>query len=337
MQRHIKKNLKDQQISLKDLLNIKEWQKIQDNFAAITDVCLRTVDPNGKFITSISKEPRLCSELLQKSPQKEKICGSCLPTFLGGRATVDKNLSFICHAGLHNFLTPLRTNGSVFGYIIAGPVILIKRKSKEGYSNIAEQFNLELEDFWKAILEIKVMSFHGVQSLVELVKDVCEYSIRLAYQNVIEKKEAVMALDSHKLSRLLNALLDVAFQITQADIGSIMFLDKDREDLTIRASKGLPEDIVNKTRVRLGDGIAGTAAKERVSFLIDDNLRDNRIKDYLRRPSISSSMVIPIQVKNRVFGVVNLGALQTSPVRFTANNMQLMNRLIDLATVALQD
>ena len=337
MPKKAKKNLKEHQQSLRDLIDIKEWQRIQDNFSAITDVCLRTVDPNGKFLTSISKEPRLCSDLLEKSPHRERICGSCLPTFLGGKATVDKNLSFICHAGLHSFLTPLRTNGKVLGYLIAGPVVLIKRRPKEEYRKIAEQLNLGLEDLWSAISEIKVISFHGVQSLVELVKDVCEYSIRLVYQNVIAKRGGAMALDSPKLSRLLNALLDVAFQVTQADIGSIMFLDKDMDELTIRASKGLPEDIVSKTRVRLGDGISGTAAKERVSFLIDNNLRDNRIKDYLKRPSISSAMVIPIQVKNRVLGVMNLGALQASPIRFTAGNMGLMNRLIDLATVALHE
>lgn len=335
MPRHDKRSLKEAQVSLKDLLNIKGWQRIQDNFSAITEVCLRTVDPNGEPVTSISGEPRLYGELLKESAQKDKLYRAFLPTFLGGKATVDKNLSFACIAGLRNFLAPLRTNGNVLGYIMVGPVILIKRKLKEEYSAIAEQLSLDLEDLWDAILEIKVISFHGAQSLVELVKDVCEYNIKLAYQNVMAKKEAVMSWDSPKLSRLLHALLDVAFQVTQADVGSVMFLDKAKEGLTIRASKGLSEDIVNKTKIRLGDGIAGTAAKERVSFLIDDNLRDNRIKSYLKRPSISSAMVLPIQAKNRVLGVMNLGALQTSPVRFTAGNMQLMNRLIDLATVAL--
>lgn len=332
----VRKNPKDQP-SLKDLIDIKEWQRIQDNFSSVTDVCLRTVDPKGELLTSPSKELRLCTELLKDSSLKDKICGRCLPTFLGGRATVDKNLGFSCQVGLHNFLAPLRAEGRVFGYLVLGPVVLVKRKAKEEYRRIAEELNLDLEDFWDAILEIKVVSFHSVQSLVELIRDVGKYTIKLAYQSVRAKKEVVMALDSPKLSRLLNVLLDVAFQVTQADVGSIMFLDKTKGELTIRASKGLPEDIVSKTKVGLGDGIAGTAAKERISFLIDDNLRDNRIKPYLKRPYISSSMIIPIQVKDKVLGVINLGALQTSSIRFNAGNMQLINRLVDLATVALQE
>jgi len=338
MRKKNKKSPKEHQLSLKDLIDVQEWQCIQDNFSIVTEVSLRTLDTEGNCLTSCSKEPRLCSELIKDSPHKEKICGSCLPTFLGGKGVVDKNLSFSCHAGLCNFITPLRANKSkILGYITLGPVILVKRKSKEQYRKAAEEFDIALEDFWNAILEIKVTSFQGMQSLIELIKDVGEYIIGLAYQKAMKEREVTMVLDSSKLVRLLNLLLDVAFQVTQADIGSIMFYDKKSDELTIRASRGLPEEIVNKTRLRLGEGIAGTAAKEKVSFLIDDNLKDNRIKRYLNRPYISSSMIIPIQVRDKVMGVINLGALETSGVRFNAENMRLMNNLISLATVALHE
>jgi len=330
-----KDNLGGQRFSLKDLIDIKEWQRIQDNFSAITEVSLRTVDSKGNLFTSPSREPRLCRELLQDSALKNKVCGPCLPTFLGGQAVVDKNLSFICEAGMCNFLAPLRAENLVFGYLIIGPVILVMRKTKEEYRPAAEELNVDLDDLWSAILEIKVISFQGMQSLVELIRDIGEYTIKLTYHNIVREKEVTMAPDSSKLSRLLNVLLDVAFQITGADIGSIMFFDRLKGELTIRASRGLPEEVINNTRVRLGDGIAGIAAKERVSFLIDDSSRDNRIKPYLKRPYISSSMVVPIDTEDGIMGVINLGALKTSSVRFNNTNLQLMNKLIDLTTVAL--
>jgi hypothetical protein len=46
-------------------------------------------------------------------------------------------------------------------------------------------------------------------------------------------------------------------------------------------------------------------------------------------------MVLPINVENRVMGVINLGALKTSAVRFNNGNLKLMNKLIDLATLAI--
>ncbi|MCX5702847.1 MAG: PocR ligand-binding domain-containing protein [Candidatus Omnitrophica bacterium] len=325
------------QISLKDLLDVKSWQKIQDNFSNVTEVGLRTLDSKGNAITSPSRESRLCTELIKDPSVKNKVCGSCLPTFLGGKAIVDKNLSFSCHSRLYNFIAPIKVEEKVMGYAILGPVILFMRGSKEVYLKAAEELDIELDEFWSAILEIKVMSFQLAQSMLELIKDVVEYNLKLVYQNIVKRKSVMMGLDSLKLSRLLNALLDVAFQVTNADIGSIMFAEKDSDEFTIRASKGIPEEIVSNTRVRLGDGIAGTAAKERTAFLIDNTQKDNRIRRYLRRPYISSSMIMPIEVEDAVLGVMNLGALQTSAVRFNRDNLQLVNKLIGLATVALHE
>lgn len=342
MKANNKGNLKHQRLSLKNLVNISEWQKIQDNFSAVTSAGIQTVDLEGNQLTSPSREPRLCSELLKNYPLKEKFCGPCLPTFLGGLGVVDKNLRMICNAGLCNFITPLRIDeDKVLGYIILGPLILVMRKTKEEYRAVAEELDVDLEEFWDALLEIKVISMEGAHSVVDLIKDVAEYTLKLSYQNITlqrRRKEMIMAADSPKLSKLLEALLDVAFQITGAEIGSIMFFEKDQKDeMTVRASRGLPEEIVSKARVRLGNGISGIAAQERKSILIDDNLRDNRIRSYLTRPYISSSMVLPIEVKDRVLGVMNLGALQTSAVRFNTDNVQLMHKLIELATVALHE
>ena len=257
-----------------------------------------------------------------------------MPTFLGGNEAVDKNLSFICQAGLHNFVAPLRVEGEVRGYLIVGPVVLVMRKPKEAYSKTAQEFCLDLEDFWSAILEIKVVSFHGMQSLIELIKGVGEYTLKLAYQNVMRKKEVIMATRG-KLTKLLDALLDVAFEISQADIGSVMFFDKVNNELTIQASKGIADEIVKNTRVKLGSRISGIAAKEGESFLIDSNTKDNRIRPYLNRPSLSSSMVIPLKIEKKVVGVMNLGALNTSSVTFNQDNMGLMSKLVDFATLAI--
>lgn len=323
--------------SLRDLIEVREWQKIQDDFSAATQVGLRLVDAQGVALTSPSGQPRLCAELLKDPAIQDKPCGPCLPTFLGGKSILDKNLGFACEvAGLHNFAAPLRINSDkVLGYFIVGPLILVMFKPKEEYRKAAGELGLDLEDFWSAIIEIKVVSFHGVQALVELIKDVGEFILRLAYQSKTREKGVTMAADSSKLTGLLDALLDVAFEISGADIGSIMFFDKANDELTIRACRGIPDEIARKVRTKLGSGISGLAAKEGESFLIDENMKDTRIKPYLKRPYISSSMVVPLKIKEQVLGVMNLGTLNTSPVRFNQNNIGLMRKLTSLAAVAL--
>lgn len=323
-------------LSLKDLINLEEWQKIQDNFSSLMDIGIRLVDSEGKFLTAPSKESRLCSQLLEDTGKKEMLCGNCLPAFLGGKGIVDKNLNFICNAGLYNFVVPIKLHETkVMGYAILGPVILVMRKAKEEYRKIAEELNLDLEDFWSALLEIKVISLQGMLSLVELVDDMCEYTVNLAYRKLLKERTAMLGGDASKLGRILNVLLDVAFEVSQADIGSVMAFDESNKILTIRASRGIPDEIARSTKVKLGEGISGLAARDGESFLIDDNFKDNRIKPYLTRSYLSSSMILPIKAEDKVVGVISLGAMKTSTVRFNQDSMQVMNRLVDLVGVAI--
>jgi ligand-binding sensor protein/putative methionine-R-sulfoxide reductase with GAF domain len=328
-------NIKGLRPSLSELIDAKEWQKIQDNFSAVTGIGLRVLNSHCFPVIMPTGIPRLCSELLKGARKAEGVCGKCLPTFLGGKWPADKNLGYTCYSGLYSFIIPLTVEEQVMGYILVGPIVLVARKPKEMYRKVAEDLGLDLEDFWSALCEVKAISFNGAQSLAELIRDVFEYLLKMSYRNLMVRKELLM-VDSPKMGRLLKALLDVACQVSGADTGSVMFLDKSRNELSIKASRGLSEDIVINSRVKLGEGVSGLAAKEGEAFIIDDTLRDNRIKNFLNRPHIKSSMVVPLKVEDSVVGVLNLGAVSTA-ARFDLASLKLMNNLTDLATVALHE
>ena len=321
--------------NLRDILDLKEWQKIQDNFSAVTNVGLRTIDNEGNLVIPPSGQPRLCTELLKDSGHSPKACELCLPTFLGGVGVVDKNLSFSCISPLNNFITPLKVEDKIIGYLIIGPVILLSRHQKAEYKVVAEQLHVDLDEFWSAIVELKVVSIQGAHSLIELVKDIADYIQKLAYQSLKKNKENIVQ-NAARLNKLLDLLLDVGIQVSGADTGSVMFFDKLREELTIKASHGLSEDVVKNTSVRLGEGISGVAAREKISFLIDQDQSDNRITQYLKRPSIKSSMVVPIKVENQVVGIINLGTSEAASEKFNSTQLQIMNKLADLASLAFQ-
>lgn len=253
MRKVVKKTQPSKEICLKALIDIKQWQRIQDNFSAITNVGLRILDTNAQEITKPSGEPRLCSVLLKNSSLKGSVCGPCLPTFLGGDALVDKNLSTVCKLVLHNFIVPLRVDFLVLGYLIMGPVILVARKPKEEYRKAADELSLRIDDLWSALLEIKVLSFHTAQSIMELVKDVAEYMLRTSYESTVRAKTIIMQ-ESEKIDKLLNELLAVALQVSGANIGSIMLLNKKEKELSIKTAKGIPDNIVRNTRVKIGRG-----------------------------------------------------------------------------------
>ena len=329
----------DTGLSLRDLIEVKKWQKIQDAFSSITHISMRTLDTKGAAVTAPSNEPRLCSEFLRKPSTNYDDCQTCLPTFLGGNAVIDRNLSYLCPPGLHNFIAPLTIGEErTLGYVVMGPVILVARKPKEYYYEMAEELSADPEEFWSALMEIRVLSFYRIQAIVEMVKNIGSYILQLASKSMVmedEIQKLAMGTAS-RLNELLDKFLDVALYVSGADIGSIMMLDKKKKELMIHASRGLPNEVVKKARVRLGEGIAGTAAKDNACFLIDDTMQDNRIKPFLSRPQIKSSMVLPIRIENKVVGVMNLGALTHSTVRFNTDNIKSMNELIDLAALTLR-
>lgn len=335
MEEKDKKSSSLKNIDFKNIIGIREWQRIQDRFSAVIHIPMRTVDVHGLPLTNVSGESLLCAKYLSESILLSKACASCLPTFLGGKETVDKHLSYSCLLGLRNFIAALKIDEQTpLAYVILGPVVLIKHKPQSEYKNIANEYNLDIRELYGAIIEIKPSSFNSMLSVVELIEDVGNYLIKSSYRHMTLQRE-IITVDIDKVNRLLRAFLDVAFQVSGADSGSIMLLDKTKDELSIFASKGLRNDIVNNARIKFGEGISGTVAKKRASLLIDAHLGNNRIKSYLTRPNLKSSMVLPIKFKQDVLGVINLSTTQSSPVTFNPGDLKLMDRLVDLVSVAM--
>lgn len=113
-----------------------------------------------------------------------------------------------------------------------------------------------------------------------------------------------------------DAVLRAGLELVGADRGSIMLLDELDERLKIVAAQGLPQTIVAQTRQRLGQGVAGWVAQEREPVLIDGDAKDDRrfedpseIEDEVVHFAIS----VPIQLRNEVVGVFNLGLTSEAP------------------------
>jgi hypothetical protein len=115
-----------------------------------------------------------------------------------------------------------------------------------------------------------------------------------------------------------------------------MLLDEKSQELTIQSARGIAHEIINKTRIKLGERISGLAAAKKEAFLIDERCKDNRITAYLKRPYLGTSMVIPLKMANRAIGVMNLGTLESSANRLKKEDLKLMQKLADFTTLAIR-
>lgn len=83
---------------------------------------------------------------------------------------------------------------------------------------------------------------------------------RLKEQRALHKV-GISVSSARPLSEVLEHLLDGAAGVTGAEQGSIMLIDEETRDLTIRAAIGLPAEVVRQTRMKLSEGISGYVAR----------------------------------------------------------------------------
>lgn len=140
------------------------------------------------------------------------------------------------------------------------------------------------------------------------------------------------ALDSAELFRMI---LDRASGMVDADLGSLMLLDEARGHLSIKATKGLHEKIVEQFRIRPGEGIAGMVAATGRPILVRDIEADSRIGRRNRPRFKSRSFVsLPLLVKGRTVGVLNLADKRSGV--FDDNDLTVLSAVAAHAAIAIE-
>lgn len=127
-------------------------------------------------------------------------------------------------------------------------------------------------------------------------------------QESLEMLVMVSRLLSSKLdiSELLTTIMRLASRVVGAERASLYLLDEKTQELYFDVALGLPED-VQKMRFKLGEGVAGTCAKEGRSTIINDVASDPRHSKKADSASgfvTKSLLTCPMIIKGRVIGVV---------------------------------
>jgi len=124
-------------------------------------------------------------------------------------------------------------------------------------------------------------------------------------RRLTEIRDALALSDDRQ--RLFREVLALSIAETGADAGSLMLVDEDEGELRIAFADGLSHDTVRTVRQKIGEGIAGTVAQTGKPLIVNERVLDPRYKDR-ERPRIASAMSAPIQLDDRVIGVLNVSS-----------------------------
>ena len=132
--------------------------------------------------------------------------------------------------------------------------------------------------------------------------------------------------------------LSAALKLVGGNRGSIMLLDRRREHLYIASGQGLPDHVVNVTRQKVGEGVAGWVAQSGEPVPLNSNASDDvrfvKTTDLTER--VHCSMCVPLKLKNEVIGVMNLGSTEEAH-EFSENHMRLATIFGQHASVSVMN
>jgi len=134
---------------------------------------------------------------------------------------------------------------------------------------------------------------------------------------------------------LLEKILASAMGLLNADSASVMLLDEQTGELRINVAQGLSKEIIQKTKVKVGEGIAGWVAREGKPLLITDS-ENPLIKITPRRKKIKSAISTPIKIKDKVIGVINVSNPQSSAI-FDQDDVTILSTLSAQAAAVIEN
>ncbi|MBI2849078.1 MAG: GAF domain-containing protein [Chloroflexi bacterium] len=139
------------------------------------------------------------------------------------------------------------------------------------------------------------------------------------------------------LDEILHRALEKVMEVTRADAGEIWFLDEAREEVVLKAHRGLYPDVFKEiTRFRLGEGFPGRVAQTGETIVINDlpEAAGFQRKGVLQR-GFRSFAGIPLKSRNKVFGVMGMAAMSDS--RFPPTEVSLLTSIGNQIGMAIEN
>jgi putative nucleotidyltransferase with HDIG domain len=142
-------------------------------------------------------------------------------------------------------------------------------------------------------------------------------------------------VSSLALDEVLSSVFNSAVKTLKADTGSLMLLDPEEGVLTIKRAHGLDEEIIRKTRIKVGEGIAGTVAQSGEPLVFHGKVDSPQAKGRMKYAKVNS-ICSPLKTKKGVVGIVNLNRKEDSEP-FTQDNLTLLSTMAHEAASAIEN
>ena len=135
------------------------------------------------------------------------------------------------------------------------------------------------------------------------------------------------------LDTTLRRVAELVRKIIDYEIFGILLLNEKTQELYFRFSIGHPREVAERMRVRVGEGVTGVAAQKAEAVLVGDVSQDPRYISAV--PNVRSEIAVPLIVKNRVIGVIDIESPQ--PDHFTEEHKRLLMLIASRVAISIEN
>jgi diguanylate cyclase (GGDEF)-like protein len=188
---------------------------------------------------------------------------------------------------------------------------------------------------------IKELMFF-IKKLIKENKIASQYA-RLNFDLSIAKRElgffeevSKMLTSSLELNTILARIMNKVKEMTKAESWSVLLVDRETGELVLEKTNAIKKE-KQKTRLKMGEGIAGWVAREGIPVVVPDVSSDERFLGKIDKVHFKtkSLMCVPIKISDQILGVLEL-ANKTTDEPFKKDDLDLLMKLVDLAAIAIE-
>ena len=177
---------------MRDFVDIKKLQEIQDQFANATGVAVLICDANGAPITKPSNFTTFC---MYVRSCKEGLNRCILSDDRVGKLAAESNHPVIhrCHSGLIDFAAPIILRGKYLGSVLCGQVLM----GEDEVIDLADmrmdlaELPLDKVSLNKHFLKLKYKSKSRVQAIADLLFVTANYIVKIGNEYLVKRELAI--------------------------------------------------------------------------------------------------------------------------------------------------
>ncbi|UZW12620.1 PocR ligand-binding domain-containing protein [Clostridium pasteurianum] len=210
------------ELLLKDIIKIKEFQKIQDDIANSMGISIITTDYRGKPITKHSRCTDFC-KTLREDNNTSILCQEC--DSKGGLESVKRGIPYIykCHMNIIDFAVPIIFKGQYLGALMAGQVLTEKSKLLELKNIISVDTKVEVkEELIEQYKKLSTIPYDKIKSIAQMLFRISNYivdqgALKIVQQELNKKNIEFMEAEGIKTA-LEKELKDAQLKALQSQI-----------------------------------------------------------------------------------------------------------------------